>query len=115
MNLEVNLTDDHEIKLGAHTINVRFVDKCHEKLLGDHGCYCHETLTIFIKKDDPESLRFTTYLHEGTHALEQILGFEIDHFHLNLIAEGLASILNSSINKNKIKCLQKQAKKQKKK
>ena len=93
MNIEVNLEEDHEIRLGAHNIKVFFVDPSHEKLDGDHGAYVPKEYSIFINKKDPESIRFTSLIHEILHATEQIFTFELDHFQLNLIAECIGQTL----------------------
>lgn len=93
MKLDAELNQDHEIKIGAHAIKVKFVDPGHDKLEYDHGCYEPKEYTIYINSKDPESMRFSTFLHEALHAVEHVLGFEIDHLQLNLLSEGLGQIL----------------------
>lgn len=93
MELNLNIDSDHQIKLGAHTIDVKFVDSSNPYMSDDHGVYAYDLYCIFINKNDPPSVRFTTYLHEYMHVIEQIYTVQMDHTVLNLVAEGLGQLL----------------------
>lgn len=93
MKSSLNLKTDHEFKLGIHTIKVKFVAPDHEYLKGDHGCYQPQEYTIYINKVDPDTIKYSTYLHESIHVFEHIYTFSLNHTVLNLIAECLTQVL----------------------
>ena len=101
MKLDLNLSSDGYIQIGAHKILVSFVEPDHPRLDSDHGCYVPKEYTIYLNNQDPESIKFSAFLHEAIHAIEHIYTLELDHVVLNLVGEGLAQVLTSQPGENK--------------
>lgn len=93
MKLSINLDSDHEIQIGAHKVKIKFVENTHSRIDDDYGCYVTHEKTIYINKTVPETLKFSSLLHEIEHAIEDIYGVELDHTILNLIGEALSQAL----------------------
>lgn len=96
MKFQINLDNDHEVQIGAHIIYVKFVSVDHSRLDGNHGCYLPKEFTIFINKDDPDTIKLSTYFHELAHVVEHIYTVELDHIVLNLVSESLAQVVLGS-------------------
>lgn len=94
MNYSIPLDDDFDLKVGAHTIHVRLVDSSNDGL-GDsnHGTWVPGKYTIFLSKDDPYSIRLSTFLHELIHVFEGFYEIKISHKDLNLVGDALTQVI----------------------
>lgn len=94
MKFELSLDEDFELKLGAHTWKIMFVDLKNE-LSEEHawGVCCSSKQMIHIDKNAPYSMKLSTIFHELIHAMEDIYEVKLDHRDLNLIGDVLAQIM----------------------
>jgi hypothetical protein len=126
--LNINLSKDFSLKFGAHKIKVKFVADDHSAINSstktknnkdsqtsevsqeeeapsppDHGAYHSHSLTIYIKKSDPDSIKLSCLLHEIIHAAEHIYTIDMEHTHVNLIGEVMAQVLQDNFASNRKK------------
>lgn len=102
-HIKVDLSKNFNLKVGAHKIYVKFVCSANKKLSENpgeinYGAYDPEAKTIYISKNQPESMKFSTLIHELIHVAEDIYQVRISHVQLNIISEMFAQILLSMHN-----------------
>lgn len=104
INIKIDLTKDFSLNVGAHKIHVKFVSLKNKKLTEDpkeeinYGTYQPQEKTIYISKDQPESIKFSTLIHELIHVAEDIYLVKMNHVQLNILSEMFAQILLSTDN-----------------
>lgn len=96
MNFSVDLAEDFDLKIGAHTWCVRFVDMVDPEST-TWGLCTPEKHLIQINREASPSMRLSTLLHELFHAFEAVYFFELDHHLLNLCADALAQVMLDSL------------------
>jgi len=90
----VELEEDFELKVGAHTIYVQFVPSDNLELGSDnYGKWVPNKFTILIRNCSPYSMKLSTLLHEILHVLETVYVIDISHKDLNVAGDALAQIL----------------------
>lgn len=90
----IKLGTSHVLKIGAHQIPVKFVSGGHESLSEGscHGSWIPREYTIYVNKDDPESLQLSTLFHEIIHVFEYFYEIKISHKDLNLVGDMFAQV-----------------------
>jgi len=85
------------MKIGAHLIQLEWVERVNDN--DDSGEYDEQEGTIKLKRNLPDSLRFSSFIHEVMHPMNST----IDHALLDSLAEQLAQVLwdNDLVNKDK--------------
>ena len=68
-----------------------------------HGCWIPETNSIYIRKDDSESMKTSTFFHEIFHVFQSIYSVSISHKDLNLAAEIMTQVLYDNFSQSKKK------------
>jgi hypothetical protein len=90
----IPLEGEFEIKVGAHTFFVKYVDSGNNWLGDDnHGVYVGHIYTIFINDSDPDSIKLSTFFHELMHALEELYDLKMSHRDLNVLGEVFSQVL----------------------
>lgn len=93
MEYGIQLEEDFDIKVGAHTIHVKLVDPTHDGLgETNHGTWIPSKYSIFLNQKDPYSVRLSTFLHELIHVFEAFYEIKISHKDLNLVGDALAQV-----------------------
>lgn len=97
MIFAIDLENDFDVKIGAHTWRVVYVDG--DGFSSDSTpwglCEAQKQL-IRINKSASPSMRLSTFWHEAMHALEAIYEIEIPHMHLNLVGDAIAQMMIDS-------------------
>ncbi len=94
MLYEIPLVEDFNIKVGAHTIYVRFVS-AEDDLLGENasGVWVPRKYTILLDQNAPYSIRLSTLLHELIHVFEEFYTVKVSHKDLNIIGDAYTQVL----------------------
>ncbi len=93
MDYRIQLDEDFDIKVGAHTIHIKMVTPEHDGLGDNHGIWLPSKYTIYLLKKDPYSVKLSTFLHELIHVFEAFYEIKISHKDLNLVGDMLTMVL----------------------
>jgi len=88
--------------VGVVTLFGHEIPVSEDESLFDRGCwgeYDPSCMTIFIYPHMPQSKRREVLIHETLHAIEDVLGKDMDHPHLRAIAHGLGQALTPWLKK----------------
>ena len=104
MDYDICLDEDFDLKVGAHTIHVKVVDNYDDGLgESNHGTWLPHKYTICLNKDDPYSIRLSTFLHELIHVFESFYEIKISHRDLNLVGDAMTQVLIDNFSKKQKK------------
>lgn len=95
MDYTIQLDEDFDLKVGAHTIKVRIVNSDNDGLMATdaHGLYIAAKYMILLDAQDPYSIRLSTLIHELIHVFEHFYEISMKHQDVNLVGDILAQIL----------------------
>lgn len=98
MQCNISLDSDFNLKVGAHKIYIKYV-ACDDANLGnsgkDDGNYARwvpKEYTMYVNKDEPESMRLSSLFHELMHVFEDIYEIKISHKDINIVGDAMAQI-----------------------